>query len=88
MGSINPLAPPTDTERERLDRIRKAVADGTYEVSAEALATKLLQSMSEFDGLLSLVETRDHPESKVNAPQLDQAKGSSTVYNRAPGRHG
>jgi anti-sigma28 factor (negative regulator of flagellin synthesis) len=38
-----------DEERERLDRIRTAIADGTYHISADDVALKLIRSMLEFN---------------------------------------
>jgi hypothetical protein len=47
MEPKDPWAMLSDLERERVYRVRKAVAEGTYDVSAGALAAKLIQSMLE-----------------------------------------
>lgn len=41
--SSTPLA---DAERDRLDRIRNEIANGTYRVSADDVAVELIRSMS------------------------------------------
>jgi hypothetical protein len=42
-------APLTDEDRERLKKIKKAIAAGTYHIDAEDVAAKLILSMLEFD---------------------------------------
>jgi hypothetical protein len=49
MNQIIPGGPLPDAERERVDRIRKAKAAGTYEISAEVVAVKLVRLMLEID---------------------------------------
>jgi hypothetical protein len=44
----DPCAMLSNIERERVYRVRKAVAEGNYDVSADALATKLIESMLNF----------------------------------------
>ncbi len=39
--------PIDDARREKIERLKKAVADGTYSVSAEELADKLIEHMLE-----------------------------------------
>jgi Anti-sigma-28 factor, FlgM len=45
MWQIDPHEELSDAERERLDAIRTAVAAGTYYVSAEAIASKIIEDM-------------------------------------------
>ena len=39
--------PIDDARREKIERLKKAVADGTYSVSAEEVARKLIEHMLE-----------------------------------------
>jgi hypothetical protein len=48
MWQIDPYAGLTDAERERLEATRKAVAAGTYYVTAEAVASKIIKTMLGF----------------------------------------
>jgi Anti-sigma-28 factor, FlgM len=64
----------SDVERERLYRIKKAVAEGTYNVSADALAETLLESMLECHADGS-TQTTGPLQTAVQAPQVDQKKG-------------
>jgi hypothetical protein len=50
MEPIDPFAQSSEEGRERLYRIKKALAEGTYAVDADALAAKLLHSMLEPHG--------------------------------------
>ncbi len=40
-------SPIDDARREKIERLKKAVADGTYSVSAEEVARKLIEHMLE-----------------------------------------
>jgi anti-sigma28 factor (negative regulator of flagellin synthesis) len=39
--------PMDDARREKIEKLKKAVADGTYSVSAEEVARKLIENMLE-----------------------------------------
>jgi anti-sigma28 factor (negative regulator of flagellin synthesis) len=45
--------PLPDEDRERLSRIRMAIAAGTYHIDAEDVAKKMILSMLEFDDIPS-----------------------------------
>jgi hypothetical protein len=74
MEPIDPFAQLPDVERERLYRVKKAVAEGTYAVSVDALAAKLLDSMLEAHANRSLQIT-DSLQTEVQALLLDQKNG-------------
>jgi anti-sigma28 factor (negative regulator of flagellin synthesis) len=40
-------SPIDDARREKIEKLKKAVADGTYSVSAEEVANKLIEHMLE-----------------------------------------
>ncbi len=40
-------SPIDDARREKIEKLKKAVADGTYNVSAEEVANKLIEHMLE-----------------------------------------
>jgi hypothetical protein len=63
-----------DLERERLYRVKKAVAEGTYAVSADALAARLLDSMLEGHAERSL-PISDPQQTAAQALLLDQKNG-------------
>lgn len=73
MEPIDPYAQLPDVERDRLYRVKKAVAEGTYDVSVDALAAKLLDSILESHGDRSR-QTTDSLQNEVQA-LLDQGKG-------------
>ena len=73
MSQIDSYAGLTDAERERLDAIRKAVAAGTYYVSAEAIASKIIEAMLGSPGL----GTRGSLETDVKALLVDRRNGRS-----------
>ena len=72
---ITPGAPLTDADRERLYIIRRAIAVGTYLISADDVAAKLILSMLEFDDAPPLSETTSPSETEVEGLPLDQKKG-------------
>jgi hypothetical protein len=74
MEPIDPFAQLPDVERGRLYKVKKAVAEGTYAVSADALAAKLLDSMLGAHANRSFQIT-DSLQTEVQALLLDQKKG-------------
>jgi hypothetical protein len=77
MWQIDPYAGVTDAERERLDAIRKAVAAGTYYVSAEAIASKIMEAMLGSQNHPSGPATKGSLETAVKALPVDQRNGRS-----------
>jgi Anti-sigma-28 factor, FlgM len=76
MEPKDPCVMLSDVERERVYRVRKAVAEGTYEVSADALAATLIQSMLEFHYCRSLPST-DSLQTEVEPLLLDRRRDRS-----------
>jgi hypothetical protein len=52
---------PRNEDRERLNRIREAIADGTYGINPHDVAVKLILSMLEFGDDLATLELGDDP---------------------------
>jgi hypothetical protein len=52
---------PRDEDRERLNRIREAIAAGTYGINPHDVAAKLILSMLEFGDDLATLEFGDDP---------------------------
>ena len=77
MSQVDSYAGLTDAERERLDAIRKAVAAGTYYVSAEAIASKIIEDMLGSQNRPSGPGTRGSLETEVKALPIDQRNGRS-----------
>jgi Anti-sigma-28 factor, FlgM len=75
MNPISPDAPLTNADRERLYLIKRAVAAGTFHISADDVATKLILSMLESVDVPSLSETTSSSETEVEGLPLDQKKG-------------
>jgi flagellar biosynthesis anti-sigma factor FlgM len=49
-GAVDPLRALDDERQSKIAKLKQAVADGTYHVSAEELADKLIQHMLEPKG--------------------------------------
>jgi hypothetical protein len=77
MWQIDPYGRLTDAERERLDAIRKAVAAGTYYVSAEAIASKIIEDVVGSQNRPSWRGTRGSLVTDVKALPVDQRDGRS-----------
>ena len=58
MPSGTPLR---DDDRERLNRLREAIAAGTYRINPHDVAVKLILSMLEFGDDLATLEFADEP---------------------------
>jgi hypothetical protein len=69
----DPCAMLSDVECEKVYRVRKAVAEGTYNVSTEALAARLIQAMLGFHDCRSLPSTT-LLQTGVEPLMLDQKK--------------
>jgi hypothetical protein len=77
MRQIDPHAELADAERERLEAIRKAVAAGTYYVTAEAVASKMIEAMLGSQNRPSGPATKGSLETDVKALPVDQRNGRS-----------
>ena len=75
MNPINPGAPLTSADRERLYIIKRAVAAGTFHISGDDVVTKLILSMLESVDVPSLSETSSSSETEVEGLPLDPKKG-------------
>jgi len=75
MNSINPGELLTDADRERLYIIKRAIAAGTYHISVDDVATKLILSMLESVDVPSSSETTSSSEIHVDGLLLDQKRG-------------
>jgi hypothetical protein len=71
MNPINLGASLTDADRERLYIIKRAIAAGTFHISADDEATKLIWSMLESVDVPSLSETTSSSETEVEGLPLD-----------------
>jgi hypothetical protein len=72
---VNPInlgASLTDADRERLYIIKRAMAAGTFHLSADDVATKHIWSMLESVDVPSLSETTSSSENEVEGLPLDQ----------------
>jgi hypothetical protein len=75
MNPINPDAPLTNADRERLYIIKRAVAAGTFHISADDAATATILSMLESVDVPSLSETTSSSVTEVEGLPLDQKNG-------------
>jgi hypothetical protein len=71
MNPINLGASLTDADRERLYIIKRAIAAGTFHISADDEATKLICSMLESVDVTSLSETTCSSETEVEGLPLE-----------------
>jgi hypothetical protein len=74
MNSMNPDTRLTDAERERLYTIKRAIEAGTYHISADDVAIKLILSMLEFDDGPSLFEATSSSETEAETPLPDKKR--------------
>jgi hypothetical protein len=77
MWQNDPYKQLTDAEHERLDAIRKAVAAGTYYVSAEAIASKMIEGIFGSHDRPSGPGRRGSLETNVKALPVDLRDGRS-----------
>jgi hypothetical protein len=75
MNPKNQGIPLTDEDRERLYIIRKAIAAGTYQISADDVAAKLILSMLEFVDASSSSETTSSSDTEVESQPPGQKRG-------------
>jgi hypothetical protein len=75
MNPINPDPPLTNADRERLYIIKRAVAAGTFHLSADDAATTTILSMLESVDVPSLSETTSSSETEVEGLGFDQKEG-------------
>jgi hypothetical protein len=75
MNSITPGTPLTDADRERLNIIKRAIAAGTYDISAHDVAVKFILRMLEFCYDPASSETTISSETEVEDLSLDQKRG-------------
>jgi hypothetical protein len=67
--------PLSDEDRERLSKVRRAIAAGTYHINPDYVAAKLILSMLEFDHGTSLSQEASSPESEGDGLPLDENMG-------------
>jgi anti-sigma28 factor (negative regulator of flagellin synthesis) len=75
MNPMNPGVPLTDADRERLYIIKRAIAAGTYHISADDVATKLILSMLESVDVPSFSETTGSSETRMEELLPEQKRG-------------
>ena len=79
MNPIDPGAPLTSEDRERLYIIKRAVAAGTFHISGDDVDTKLILSMLESVDVASLSETTSSSETEVEGLPLDRKNGMNAL---------
>jgi hypothetical protein len=75
MNPIKPDALLTNADREKLYIIKRAIAAGTFRISADDAATTTILSMLESVDVPSLSETTSSSETEVEGLPLDQKSG-------------
>jgi hypothetical protein len=75
MNPINPGAPLTDADRETHYIIKRGIAAGTYQISADDVATKIILSMLESVDVSSLSDTTTSSETEAEGRPPSQKRG-------------
>jgi Anti-sigma-28 factor, FlgM len=75
MSPINPGTPLADADRDRLYMIKRAIEAGTYHISADDVAAKLILTILELDDGRSLSETTSSSETEVDGLPADEKRG-------------